>query len=72
MKSIFRLTVAAPTTPATTTQARKKILTASPASPRVRPQTRPAARKPLYKPWFAARAFDAAANSGVRPKTFRP
>jgi hypothetical protein len=28
--------------------------------------------KPLYKPWFAASALDALANSGVKPKTLSP
>src|SRR5690242_21712389 len=61
-----------PNTPAATTQTRKKILTASPASPRKSPQASPAARKPLYRPWFAARDFEAAATSGLRPKVFKP
>src|SRR5262249_61314070 len=44
---ILRLAVAAPKTPATTTQTRKKISIDRPALPRLRPQRRPAARKPL-------------------------
>src|SRR6266850_3316764 len=69
---IFRLAVKAPKTPATMTQPRKKILIGSPLAPSDRPHINPAARKPLYKPWFAASDFDAAANSGVKPKVRRP
>src|SRR5436190_13786546 len=69
---IFRFAVKAPNTPATMTQPRKKILCGSPFAPRARPHISPAARKPLYSPWFAASDFDAAANSGVRPKVRNP
>src|SRR5580765_899731 len=71
-QSIFRLAVIAPNTPATITQARKKILTGFPAAPSKRPHTSPAARNPLYNPWLAASVFEAAANSGVSPKVLRP
>ena len=65
---ILRLAVAAPNTPATTTQPRKKVLTAVPSGPSSRPQARPAARKPLYRPWLAASAFEAA---GYAPRLVR-
>ena len=67
---MLRLTVAAPTTPASTTQPSTKSTTL--ASPRKRPSVRPAARKALYKPWFAIIGAVAAANSGVVPKVRRP
>src|SRR5262249_43751556 len=52
---IRRLAVAAPNTPAITTHTRKKTRTRNPVgSPAIRPHTRPAARKPLYRPWLAA------------------
>ena len=51
---IAGLTVTAPNTPATITQLRKNTAT-RPLSIS-NPHTRPAARKPLYKPWFAAMA----------------
>src|SRR5580765_1408467 len=59
--------------PATMTQTRKKIATWKPSwPPSARLQIRPAARKPLYRPWLAASVFDAVANSGVRLNTLRP
>ncbi|ABR91416.1 Hypothetical protein mma_1697 [Janthinobacterium sp. Marseille] len=70
--SIFLFAVMPPKIPAATTQHRKKILTGSPAVPSQIPQIKPAARKPLYKPWFAASTFDCAENSGVRPNALRP
>src|SRR5712691_4703655 len=47
---IFRFAVTAPNIPARVMQARKKILIESPLTPRTRPHTSPAARKPLYRP----------------------
>ena len=50
-----RLTVAAPNIPATATQIRKKLATGRcRAGPATSAQISPAARKPLYSPWFAA------------------
>src|SRR6266446_3762859 len=47
---IFRFAVTAPNIPARVMHARKKILIESPLTPRTRPHTSPAARKPLYRP----------------------
>src|SRR5215212_7021798 len=52
--------------PATITQPRKKPFTSR--RPLMRPHRRPAARKPLYRPWLAASTADWLANSGVVPK----
>src|SRR5262245_26121137 len=71
-QNIFRLAVSPPNTPAATTQPRKKILIASPDAPSTSPQPRPTAMKPLYRPWLAASARVAVANSGVSPKVFIP
>ena len=50
IQRIEPLAVSAPKTPATTTQARKKTLSANPSVPRKRLQTRPADKNPLYSP----------------------
>ena len=55
----------APYTPATRMQHRKNTFTSEPAAPRLRPQNSPAARKPLYSPWFAAKTLLALAARGV-------
>ena len=44
-----RLTVTAPNTPATMTQARKKIRTSAPSAPSRRPQARPAAKTKMHR-----------------------
>src|SRR5438876_819953 len=49
-QKIFGFAVTAPNTPARVMHARKKILIESPLTPRTRPHTSPAARKPLYRP----------------------
>src|SRR5712691_12463119 len=69
---ILRLAVKPPNTPAMMTQPRKKILIEVPASPSTRPHPSPVATKPLYRPWFAASAFEALAKSGVMPNVRRP
>src|ERR1700730_10788620 len=55
-----------------TTQARKKTSISKPAAPRARPQSKPAARNPLYRPWFAASAAVDAASSEESPKILAP
>lgn len=54
--------------PATSTQARKKITTCTPGAPSHSPHARPAARKPLYKPWLAASTRVCRAKSALRLK----
>src|SRR5688572_26331251 len=69
---IFLDAVAAPNTPATTTHTRKNTTTLRPSAPSISPQTSPAARNPLYSPWFIASTFDCSACSCVVPNARRP
>ena len=69
-KSALIVAVKAPKIPAIKIQAKKNNKTGSPCvDGSNKPHTRPAARKPLYKPWLAAADFVCLANSGVTPKT---
>ena len=68
---IERFAVAAPNAPAMIIQLRKKISASVPPVLSI-PHSRPAARKPLYKPWFAASVADCFAKSSVRPNVFLP
>src|SRR5690242_1859175 len=69
-----RLTVAAPYAPAITMHTRKNVRTGRPAAipNATSAQTSPPARKPLYRPWLAARVLVDSANSAVIRNVRRP
>jgi hypothetical protein len=65
MSNGVHVNVAAQKIPAIITQARKKILTASPVLPQTKPQIKPAARKPLYSPALATIGATLIASSRI-------
>ena len=73
MKRILREAVAAPKTPATITQPRKKTRSGNASAAGAKSDhASPAARKPLYRPWFWASARVCSCCSRDRPKVFWP